>query len=134
MKDDEEWTGTAGELWKALSELVDEDIRHSRAWPGAPNALSGRLKRQAPALRGIGIEYEDTRLPGESRQRAKRLRKYNSAKDRPDRPDRSASEEGGQIVSPPQAPTPQHPAVPRRAHGRGTLRVPQPAKRGCSGT
>lgn len=80
--------GSAGELWEALNELVGEGIRHTKAWPGAPNALSGRMKRLAPALRGIGIEYGDARLSGGERKRAKRLTKYNAAKDRPYRPDR----------------------------------------------
>jgi len=88
-----EWSGTAGELWKALNELADDDIRHSRAWPGAPNALSGRLKRLAPALRRVGIEYEDARLPGGGRQRVKRLKKNTGEKDRPERPDRPARQE-----------------------------------------
>ena len=93
MVDRDEWTGTAGELWEALNELVGEGIKYSRAWPGAPNALSGRLKRLAPALRGIGIEYEDARLPGGERKRAKRLRKNNAAKDRTYRPNRPAGGE-----------------------------------------
>jgi hypothetical protein len=85
MENRQDWRGTASELWKALNNLVDEDIRHTKAWPGAPNALSGRLKRLAPALRGIGIEYEDARLPGGGRRRVKRLKKTGE-KDRPDRP------------------------------------------------
>jgi hypothetical protein len=93
MEDQDEWTGTAGELWEALNELVGEAIKHTKAWPGAPNALSARLKRLAPALRGIGIEYEDARLPGGERKRAKRLRKNNAAKDRFYRPDRPADQE-----------------------------------------
>ncbi len=93
MEEREEWRGTAGELWKALNDLVDEDIRHTKVWPGAPNALSGRLKRLAPALRGIGIEYEDLRLPGGGRQRVKHLRKNTGTKDRPDRRDRPAKED-----------------------------------------
>jgi hypothetical protein len=88
MEDREEWSGTAGDLWEALNELVGEGIQHTKAWPGAPNALSARLKRLAPALRGIGIEYEDVRLPGGNRKRAKRLRKNEGARDRPYRPDR----------------------------------------------
>jgi hypothetical protein len=93
MEDRDEWTGTAGELWEALNELVGEGIRHTKTWPGAPNALSGCMKRLAPALRGIGIEYEDARLPGGERKRAKRLRKNNAAKDRPHRPNRPAGGE-----------------------------------------
>jgi hypothetical protein len=93
MEDRDEWTGTAGELWKALNQLVGEDIKHTKVWPGAPNALSGRLKRLAPALRGIGIEYADARLPGGERKRAKSLRKNGGVKDRPYRPDRPAEQE-----------------------------------------
>jgi hypothetical protein len=93
VEDKDEWTGTAGELWEALNELVGEGIRHTKAWPGAPNALSARMKRLAPALRGIGIEYEDARLPGGQRKRAKCLRKNKAVKDRPDRPDRSEKRE-----------------------------------------
>ncbi len=93
MEDQDEWTGTAGELWEALNELVGEGIRHTKTWPGAPNALSGRLKRLAPALRGIGIEYEDARLSGGERKRAKRLRKNSGVKDLPYRPDRPAGQE-----------------------------------------
>ena len=94
MDSRDEWTGTAGELWEELNKLVEEGIRHTKAWPGAPNALSARLKRLAPALREIGIEYEDARLPGGERKRAKRLvRKNNDANDRLHRPDRPAQQE-----------------------------------------
>jgi hypothetical protein len=93
MEDQGEWTGTAGELWEALNGLVGEAIRHTKAWPGAPNALSARLKRLAPALRGIGIEYEDARMSGGERKRAKRLRKNDASKDRPHRPDRPGKQE-----------------------------------------
>jgi hypothetical protein len=93
MEDKEEWTGTAGGLWDVLNGLVGDDIKHTKVWPGAPNALSARLKRLAPVLRGIGIEYEDARLPGHERKRAKRLRKNKGAKDRPHRSDRPKAEE-----------------------------------------
>jgi hypothetical protein len=93
MEDREEWTGTAGELWDVLNGLVEDSIKHTKVWPGAPNALSARLKRLAPALRGIGIEYEDARLPGHERKRAKRLTKNYGARDRSHRPDRPAAKE-----------------------------------------
>jgi hypothetical protein len=86
MQDSEEWTGTAGELWKTLGDLVDEDIRHTKDWPGAPNALSGKLKRLAPALRDIGVEYGEERAPDNTRRRLKYLRMNIDAKDRPYRP------------------------------------------------
>lgn len=80
------WRGTAGELLKTLNGLADEDTRRSIAWPGAANALSGRLKRLAPALRGVGIEYRDDRQPGTGK-RVKGLEK-TAEKDRHDRPNR----------------------------------------------
>lgn len=92
MTDTNEWTGTSGELWEKLSEIVGDSIRHTKAWPGAPNALSGRMKRLAPVLRGIGIEYEDARAAGGERKRAKRLKNMR-VKDRPHRSDRPAKQE-----------------------------------------
>jgi hypothetical protein len=74
MQERDEWSGTASELWKALGELVDEDVRRSKAWPGAPNALSNCMKRIAPALREIGIHYSDN-IEGHQRTRTKYLRK-----------------------------------------------------------
>ena len=53
-----------------------------KAWPGAPNALTGRLKRLAPTLRGVGIEYGEDRS---GRSRKKVLTKNKPAKDRHDR-------------------------------------------------
>ncbi len=92
MESREEWSGTATELYAALAELVDEDVRRSRAWPSAPNSLSNRMKRIAPSLRGAGIEYGDERAPGGSRTRKKGLKK-TSTKDRPGRPERPGLDE-----------------------------------------
>jgi hypothetical protein len=92
MRDKERWAGTATELWKALSALVDEDVRHSKAWAGAPNSLTNRLKRLAPALRGTGIEYGEDRS-GSKGTRLKTLTKKVLAKDRQYRQDRQSSEE-----------------------------------------
>lgn len=73
-------------------ELVGEGIRHTKAWPGAPNALSARMKRLAPALRGIGIEYGEDRS-GSKGTRRKTLTKKESARDRRDRQHRQSPEE-----------------------------------------
>ncbi len=78
----EEWAGTASELWLALGEQVDEAVRRTKAWPGAPNALTARLKRLAPTLRGVGIEYGEDRS---GRSRTKFLTKNKSVRDRHDR-------------------------------------------------
>lgn len=75
-QDEDEWTGTTTELWQQLGELVGEDIRHSRAWPGAPRVLSSRLRRIAPALRDVGIEY----IENHDSRRTKTLRKNMTAK------------------------------------------------------
>ena len=82
MAERKEWTGSATELWTALGGLVDEAIRHTKAWPAAPNALTGRLKRLAPTLRGVGIEYGEDRS---GRTRKKFLAKNMRAADRHDR-------------------------------------------------
>jgi hypothetical protein len=86
-----EWTGTATGLWKALGELVDEDVRHTKAWPAAPNTLTNRLKRLAPNLRQVDIEYGDYRESGSGR-RLKSLKKVD-AKDRHSRHHRHSGEE-----------------------------------------
>ena len=96
MQDRDEWAGSATELWTALNELVDEGVRHTKAWPGAPNALTGRLNRLAPTLRGIGIEYGEDRAV-KSGARKKVLTKNKPAKDRQHRqscqPDEFSAEE-----------------------------------------
>jgi hypothetical protein len=89
MAGEDEWAGSATELWKALSELVDEGLRQTKAWPGAPNALTGRLKRLAPTLRGVGVEYGEDRS---GRSRRKMLTKSKPAKDRHDRHQRHDEE------------------------------------------
>jgi hypothetical protein len=101
MKDEDEWRGTAGELWKELGELVDEDIRHTKVWPGAPNALSGRLKRLAPSLRGVGIEYGELQEAGSGSRKKKVLRKVAKkidATDATDAADANKARSGGHGV------------------------------------
>jgi hypothetical protein len=82
MADRDQWTGSATELWMALGELVDEGVRKTNAWPRAPNALTSKLKRLAPALRGVGIEYGEDRS---GRSRKKVLTKNKPAEDRHER-------------------------------------------------
>ena len=94
MANHHNWGGTATELYAALAELVDEDVRRSKSWPAAPNILSNRMKRIAPALRKAGIEYGDERTPGGSRTRRKALKK-TSTEDRPSRPERPGHEDRG---------------------------------------
>jgi hypothetical protein len=66
------WEGTASELLPLLTALVDEQIVRDRSygWPKRPNALSGKLKRVAPALRKIGIHVARDRASSHDRTKA----------------------------------------------------------------
>jgi hypothetical protein len=68
---------------------VDEDVRKTKAWPGAPNVLTARLKRLAPTLRGVGIDYGEDRT---GRSRKKVLTKNRPVKDRHERHQRHDEE------------------------------------------
>lgn len=52
-----EWTGTPGELLKALNDdrITDAQIRKATEWPKNARSLSGQLRRLAPSLRATGI-------------------------------------------------------------------------------
>jgi hypothetical protein len=58
MADRQDWCGKPSELYEALREHISETTEKSKAWPKAPNKLSGRLKRAATFLRKVGIEIE----------------------------------------------------------------------------
>jgi len=51
----EVWEGTSQELLAYLDEQAGDTLRKSREWPKTPRALSGELRRLAPALRGMGM-------------------------------------------------------------------------------
>ena len=74
MEGKDEWVGSATELWKALGKEVDEQIKQTQAWPAAPHTLAGRLRRLAPPLRRMGIEYLESR-EGRGGSRVKTLRR-----------------------------------------------------------
>ena len=66
------WVGTATELLSKINFLADEKREfHSRdqGWPKNPKALSDRLRRLAPALRGIGVEIIFTQTSGNNSHR-----------------------------------------------------------------
>jgi hypothetical protein len=50
------WKGTASMLLEILEKAEPDSIKRTRGWPKAPNSLSSRLRRAAPALRAAGIE------------------------------------------------------------------------------
>src|SRR5215211_4412602 len=89
----DEWVGNATQLWKALGEEVDEQVKQTKAWPTAPHTLASRLKRLAPALRGKGIEYLETR-EGRDGSRMKKLRRIPEM----DRQKRQRRQQGGKSL------------------------------------
>jgi hypothetical protein len=66
--------GTATELLNRLATNVDDETKRSKAWPRGPQVLSRRLRRLAPALRSIGIEYTENE-EGHDKKKVKTLRK-----------------------------------------------------------
>ncbi|MDQ4145628.1 MAG: hypothetical protein M3198_18165, partial [Actinomycetota bacterium] len=87
----EEWSGSPTELLDDLRLLVSEKDQRSYSWPKAPNALGFWLRRLAPQLRSIGIEFEgEGREPDAGRARFWKVRKTTAGYDRPGRPGRPA--------------------------------------------
>lgn len=57
-----EWSGTATELLALFNTMTGYSYKRPPVgWPRAPNALSGIIRRMAPALRKVGIEVEFSR-------------------------------------------------------------------------
>lgn len=71
------WTGTAGELLGVLGSaaFVEESIRKGRGWPQSARALAERLRRIAPDLRHVGVEW---RPPVRSGKRGDRVHTLES--------------------------------------------------------
>lgn len=59
-----EWQGTATELLGELEKITVLGRMHSKDWPKSASALSGKVRRLAPSLRGVGIEVEFTQDSG----------------------------------------------------------------------
>ena len=64
--------GTATELLNVLDGLANEQVRRGKFWPRSGQALSGQIKRLAPALRKAGITIDignpKNREPGTGRR------------------------------------------------------------------
>jgi hypothetical protein len=71
-----EWCGTSEVLLEKLGEKVSDDVRRSKAWPKAANALSRRLNRLAPLLREAGIELSEDEV-GHGKTKVKTLKKID---------------------------------------------------------
>jgi hypothetical protein len=75
MADRSQWLGTASDLLSRIAPKASEDVRRTKAWPKTPHHLSNRLKRLAPPLRSVGLEYTpDAGRKGPKEPRRKRLR------------------------------------------------------------
>jgi hypothetical protein len=61
---DKVWRGTATDLLTVLGTLANEAVRHSKAWPPTPRALTNSIARLAPALRARGYPIERSRTHG----------------------------------------------------------------------
>jgi hypothetical protein len=59
--EDGAWIGTATELFNALNEKVEDDLKRSKDWPKQPNKLTEQLTRLAPSLVEVGVYV--VRLP-----------------------------------------------------------------------
>lgn len=55
------WIGKPSALLEVLNGCATEETKRQQGWPKRPNTLSGAIKRIAPNLRALGIEYEVTR-------------------------------------------------------------------------
>ncbi len=61
MESRSEWNGTATELLRFLTSLVDDDTRRSKAWPKSGDWLTKTLRRFGNPLRSVGINVEQDR-------------------------------------------------------------------------
>jgi hypothetical protein len=58
IQNEARWTGKPSELLDELNRCAGEDTKRQQGWPKRSNALSGAIKRIAPNLRTVGIEYD----------------------------------------------------------------------------
>jgi hypothetical protein len=91
-----EWKGTSTVLLAKLTELVDERVAKSDAWPRNGRALSGRLRRAASFLRQTGIHIDFAR-EAHTGVRQTIITKHITA---------SGAEQTGFSASPPSPPSP----------------------------
>ena len=70
-----EFTGTMTELLIDLDYRATEKMKGSRAWPRHSWTLGGRVRRAAPVLRAVGIEFTEDRATSKDRRRIVTLRR-----------------------------------------------------------
>lgn len=59
--EDKAWVGTATDLFNALGDEVEDDLKRGADWPKQPNKLTEQLNRLAPSLVEVGVYV--VRLP-----------------------------------------------------------------------
>ena len=52
------WQGTSNQLLAKLAEIAGPEVTNAREWPRNPRALTEALKRLAPSLRAMGVEWQ----------------------------------------------------------------------------
>lgn len=53
----ESWKGKPSELLEEFNRRATDEIKKQQGWPKRSNTLSGAMKRIAPNLRAVGVEY-----------------------------------------------------------------------------
>jgi hypothetical protein len=86
-----ELRGTSEYLLEKLGEEVSDDVKRSKMWPKAANALSRRLNRLAPILREAGIEYSEDEV-GCEKKKIKILQRIDKQGEEGSRDDAPADE------------------------------------------
>jgi putative DNA primase/helicase len=71
------WEGTATDLLAVLATFTDEQVKRRKSWPATAAQLSIRLRRLAPAMRQLGIEFEDA-PSGRDRDKRRGIRLTNT--------------------------------------------------------
>ena len=74
MSDKREWAGTPRGLHEVLTAEAGEKVARTKAWPKAAQSLTPRIKRLAPVLRKMGLEFEEYEEGDKAKTRKKRLR------------------------------------------------------------
>ncbi|MFL6211815.1 MAG: DUF3854 domain-containing protein [Pyrinomonadaceae bacterium] len=57
IQQEERWQGKPSELLEELNKRASDEMKKQQGWPKRSNTLSGAIKRIAPNLRAIGVEY-----------------------------------------------------------------------------
>jgi hypothetical protein len=115
MAERETWEGIATDLLKALSEIVDDDVKRTKEWPKTGRGLSGKLRRLAPALRRSGLRLEFDR---EGHTGARTITVTHTRLEQP------------KVGEPPSPPSPPSPADADDGDGSdGRSHTPSPRRR-----